>query len=128
MHIGGGLLRQRAGVTTVHLAEILANRPVSMKLSDRTDRPTRKARPRDGIQISAHVSQVRQNGACQQPVAPQPRQSDHHDSRQTRRCRAHDPVRSGLVCLLDDSSTRPLLPERSRVVYYLAALEEQLLE
>lgn len=31
MHIGGGLLRQRAGVTTVHLAEILANRPVSMK-------------------------------------------------------------------------------------------------
>lgn len=26
LHIGGGLHRQRAGVTTVHLAEILANR------------------------------------------------------------------------------------------------------
>jgi L-lactate dehydrogenase complex protein LldE len=31
MHIGGGLKRQRAGVRTVHMAEILANTEEKIK-------------------------------------------------------------------------------------------------
>ena len=59
MHIGGALSRQRTGVRTMHLAEVLA------------------AAPRE-------LPEGRERHAARLAAAPQPRQGDPHDPRQAR--------------------------------------------
>ena len=65
MHIGGALRRQRAGVRTMHLAEILA-----------------------ATEMSTGLSRGGARDAARRPAAPQPRQGDADDPRQAARASA----------------------------------------
>ena len=116
MHIGGVLSRQRAGVRTVHLAEILAvdrRRPADVPASGCRRRATRVGTCADAAVPRAAA----RRGAGRRPAAAQPRPRHRHHPRQARRRRRRG-RRLGGSC----ASARPAIKDDT-----LARLAEHLL-